>query len=293
MGELLIMPLLTLRGYARSRKARGLSGGSPAAVKKAIDSERITRLPDGRIDQAAADADWHRNTAERGPNTERRKSTADGSHSTAKTGIDGRREAPARGDRAAEFRRGADWLSHQVCVTARGVWPPFVREQLADMPTSGQVKIIALICERLEGWTGAYGMTERLPEVDWGLFGADASFAAAEYEQLRQAWPAIGRVDLADPDATADFFGGAKLQASAIVKGARQTFPRLAAEVFAPDDRDCAIHLCALCLTLLEGWLANYVTLASLPPVDWSGVFSDGAADAYEQYRALRQEWDG
>src|ERR1017187_2864430 len=285
MGKVLLMALLSLRKYAASRKARGLAGGSPAGVKRAIDSGRIVRKSDGRIDPDQADLDWLRNTQERCP--------ADGSRSTARTGIDGRREAPARGDRAAEFRRGADWLSHQVCVTARRVWPPFVREQLADMPTSGQVKIIALICERLEGWTGAYGMTERLPEVDWGLFGADASFAAAEYEQLRQAWPAIGRVDLADPDATADFFGGAKLQASAIVKGARQTFPRLAAEVFAPDDRDCAIHLCALCLTLLEGWLANYVTLASLPPVDWSEVFSDGAPDAYEQYRALRQEWDG
>src|ERR1022692_4464316 len=154
MGELLIMPLLTLRGYARSRKARGLSGGSPAAVKKAIDSERITRLPDGRIDQAAADAYWHRNTAERCPTSELRKSTADGSHSTAKTGIDGRREAPARGDRAAEFRRGADWLSHQVCVTARKLWPEFIEENFSDMLPSDRVRIVELLCGTLETWPG-------------------------------------------------------------------------------------------------------------------------------------------
>ena len=275
------MPISSLRAYARSRKARGLPGGSPAAVGKAVAAGRIVRRPDGQIDQDQADADWLRNTQERCP--------ADGSRSTAKTGIDGRREAPARGDRAA----GAAWLAYQVCAVARHVWPGLVREYLADMPTSGQVKIIALFCQQLETWTGP-GMTERLPEFGWGaLFGSDAAAAQDEYEQLRQAWPA-GRVELAGPVAasSADFLGGAKLQAYAIVDAARRMFPRLISEAFEPGDSDDALHLAALLLTLLEGWLANYVPLASLPPVDWSGVILDGAADADKQYRQLRQEWN-
>lgn len=273
------MPLSSLRAYARHRRSEGLPGGSPAAVAKAIASGRIMRLPDGRIDWDAADAAWHRNTAERCP--------VDGSHSTAKTGS--RREAPARGGRAA----GAAWLAYQVCAVARHVWPGLVREYLADMPTSGQVKIIALFCQQLETWTGP-GMTERLPEFGWGaLFGSDAAAAKDEYEQLRQAWPA-GRVELAGPVAasSADFLGGAKLQAYAIVDAARRMFPRLISEAFEPGDSDDALHLAALLLTLLEGWLANYVPLASLPPVDWSGVILDGAADADKQYRQLRQEWN-
>src|ERR1035438_584977 len=125
MGELLIMPLSSLRAYARHRRAQGRPGGSPAAVLKAVNSGRITRLPDGRIDWDAADAAWTRNTAARCP--------ADGSHSTAKTGIDGRREAPARGDRGADFRRGADWLLHRTRTTARKLWPEFIEENFSDM----------------------------------------------------------------------------------------------------------------------------------------------------------------
>jgi hypothetical protein len=181
-------------------------------VKRAIDSGRIVRKSDGRIDQDQADADWLRNTQERCP--------ADGSRSTAKTGIDGRREAPARGDRA-EFRRGADWLSNQVNQSAHRVWPPFVREHLAESP-SDQVRLIALLCETLETWPG---------------------------------------VELRGPDATSSggFLAGAKLQASAIIHAARQTFPRLAAEIFAPDDQDCAVDLSGLILRVIEGWLENYL----------------------------------
>ena len=47
---------LSIRAYARHR------GVSHVAVKKAIDTGRITALPDGTIDPDAADAQWARNT---------------------------------------------------------------------------------------------------------------------------------------------------------------------------------------------------------------------------------------
>ena len=47
---------LSIRAYARHR------GVSHVAVKKAIDTGRITALPDGTIDPETADAQWAQNT---------------------------------------------------------------------------------------------------------------------------------------------------------------------------------------------------------------------------------------
>lgn len=47
---------LSIRAYARHR------GVSHVAVKKAIDTGRITPLPDGTIDPQTADAQWAKNT---------------------------------------------------------------------------------------------------------------------------------------------------------------------------------------------------------------------------------------
>lgn len=49
---------LSIRAYARHR------GVSHVAVKKAIDTGRITALPDGTIDPDAADAQWAQNTSQ-------------------------------------------------------------------------------------------------------------------------------------------------------------------------------------------------------------------------------------
>ncbi|MTH62100.1 elements of external origin [Paracoccus litorisediminis] len=49
---------LSRRAYAASRKERGLPGGSDNAVRKAIDTGRISILPDGTIDPARADREW-------------------------------------------------------------------------------------------------------------------------------------------------------------------------------------------------------------------------------------------
>jgi hypothetical protein len=58
--------LLTQAAYSRSRKARGLSGGSKEGVRKAVDQGRITAFgPDKLIDPVLADAQWERNTRAR------------------------------------------------------------------------------------------------------------------------------------------------------------------------------------------------------------------------------------
>lgn len=49
---------LSIRAYARHR------GVSHVAVKKAIDTGRITPLPDGTLDPEQADAQWARNTVQ-------------------------------------------------------------------------------------------------------------------------------------------------------------------------------------------------------------------------------------
>jgi hypothetical protein len=52
----------SLREYARHRRDRGLPGHTLHAVQTAIEYGRITRLPNGRIDAAAADRLWAETT---------------------------------------------------------------------------------------------------------------------------------------------------------------------------------------------------------------------------------------
>lgn len=58
--------LLTQAEYSRSREARGLSGGSREAVRKAVAEGRISVFgPDRLVDQQLADLQWERNTRAR------------------------------------------------------------------------------------------------------------------------------------------------------------------------------------------------------------------------------------
>lgn len=58
--------LLTQAEYARSRKERGLSGGSREAVRKAVDGGKISAFgADKLLDKALADSQWERNTRAR------------------------------------------------------------------------------------------------------------------------------------------------------------------------------------------------------------------------------------
>lgn len=86
--------LLTQAEYARSRKDRGLPGGSREAVRKAVEEKRISAFgPDKLIDLALADSQWARNTRAR-------VGTADGAGQSAVAGEDllSAASAPAAAD---------------------------------------------------------------------------------------------------------------------------------------------------------------------------------------------------
>ena len=53
---------LTRIAYAAHRKARGLPGGTLRSVQHAIADGRITPGPDGKLDPAESDRNWHDNT---------------------------------------------------------------------------------------------------------------------------------------------------------------------------------------------------------------------------------------
>ena len=55
------MTLITRNKYAQHRRARGLPGGTAEAVRKAVESGRIT-LQDGKVDPDVADLQWARHT---------------------------------------------------------------------------------------------------------------------------------------------------------------------------------------------------------------------------------------
>ena len=58
---------MSLRAYAKHRKALGLDGGSHVAVRKAIRNHRVVEgvVADGKIIAEIADAEWERNTGPR------------------------------------------------------------------------------------------------------------------------------------------------------------------------------------------------------------------------------------
>lgn len=58
------MAEMSRRAYARYRQERGLPGGAPNAVNKAVNSGRIKLTANGLIDSDQADAAWERNTDE-------------------------------------------------------------------------------------------------------------------------------------------------------------------------------------------------------------------------------------
>lgn len=86
--------LLTQAEYARSRKERGLPGGSREAVRKAVDEGRISAFgPDKLLDKALADSQWERNTRTR---------MSQSSAPSGQIGLDAMQEtAPAMPDVAA------------------------------------------------------------------------------------------------------------------------------------------------------------------------------------------------
>lgn len=73
------MANLTIAEYAKHRAEHKLPGASPAAVRKALRSGRITLTPEGGIDPTAADAAWrsHTDIHQQGRRTQARSGLAD------------------------------------------------------------------------------------------------------------------------------------------------------------------------------------------------------------------------
>lgn len=99
--------LLTQAEYARSRKERGLPGGSREAVRKAVEEKRISVFgPDKLIHQQLADTQWEQNTRARvmptqaGPGVPGQRELDAGS-ADARTGPAGPGSAGEGGERPA------------------------------------------------------------------------------------------------------------------------------------------------------------------------------------------------
>src|SRR3972149_2949035 len=89
---------LSVRAYARHRKALGLDGGSDTAVWKAIRDRRVVKgvTADGKIIVEIADAEWERNTGPRPRVRSRVAHSASSGQAAPSTGGPTRQVAPIR-----------------------------------------------------------------------------------------------------------------------------------------------------------------------------------------------------
>lgn len=91
--------LLTQAEYARSRKDRGLPGGSREAVRRAVDEGRISAFgPDKLLDQALADSQWARNTRARVGAGSGEPDLLDGDHDASEAPAPASTSSASRGD---------------------------------------------------------------------------------------------------------------------------------------------------------------------------------------------------
>jgi len=88
---------LSVRAYARHRKALGLEGGSDTAVRKAIRDRRVVKgvTADGKIIAEIADAEWERNTGPRPRVRSRVAHSASSGQAAPSTGGPTRQVAPS------------------------------------------------------------------------------------------------------------------------------------------------------------------------------------------------------
>jgi len=74
------MAILGIREYARHR------GTSHSTVQKAIDSGRISTLPNGKIDSEVADREWRENTEARPKGSSKKRQAPDGQEAVIAAG---------------------------------------------------------------------------------------------------------------------------------------------------------------------------------------------------------------
>ncbi|HUM15845.1 MAG TPA: hypothetical protein VL086_09155 [Candidatus Nitrosotalea sp.] len=120
---------MTLRAYARHRRAKGLPGGSLEAVRKALRRGWIQAEPDGRIEPSRADRYWAALTVERvsiyRPGTRRLKSEpgdrpgATGKTTAARGQGERPRRAPAWKPSEAQVQRWTKVLAQLRIIDGR------------------------------------------------------------------------------------------------------------------------------------------------------------------------------
>jgi hypothetical protein len=168
---------LTLRGYARHRREKGLPGGSPSAVCKALKAGRISANVHGKIDTDLADSAWAANTRAvlrlpTGPAQPRPRTLP-----------------PAA--QVDDFMRGARWMAQNLCASARSNWPNFISELTLGTPetrTTEQAVIITTMLHLLESWAVDYIDQSGLPEPDFVGFGSESAAVRDAYHELRSDW---------------------------------------------------------------------------------------------------------
>lgn len=171
--------LMTPAEYARHRKQAGLSGGTPQAVQKAVDSGRIT-VENGKIDAEAADLAWKRRTrpridlhsgADLAPPAEKPEKPADPGDSGADWAKAKARDMAAVAsmrelelakrqnelvDRAG-VERAAHAIGRQLNRTLVEVWPSKVSVDLAAITDPWEVE--CFLREQMRTELGSVAMT--------------------------------------------------------------------------------------------------------------------------------------
>lgn len=161
--------MLSLRGYARYRAEHGLPGQSLAAVQRALSDGRI-QAQDGKIDPERADAAWLDNTR---PSMQRAPKTPP--------------------PEISDFERGACWIAQDLAATVRAAWPELVagmnfKTVPEECRMAERAVLTALLLHLIEEWLSEYLDLNRLPAIDWQVFGGDAAQIQMECAALRNEW---------------------------------------------------------------------------------------------------------
>lgn len=91
---------MSIREYARRRRAAGLKGGTPSAVHQAIKAGRIQRDTEGLIDPEQADAAW--------------ESTTDGTRGDGHSGPTVLRRGPTRSPAATQTSNAPSYATSRA-----------------------------------------------------------------------------------------------------------------------------------------------------------------------------------
>jgi hypothetical protein len=155
-----------VKAYARHRKSAGLTGGSPAAVRKADDRGDVVWLRSGEIDFAATDARWGSDAVQEAwrEEGEPQGGTAEPVPPTTARSGEGRRRpaAPPEAPTAVVLPRQQDATSNRLKESRANREEVEARRRLrllqveegelmrADEGTALMLEVVGRICDRMD-----------------------------------------------------------------------------------------------------------------------------------------------